>query len=117
MNVQKLFKAASMIAQTQPQLSKELTKIAQELTETTTDTLTAPTATQADPLAGVNPEIKNFATPSTQEAEKVIHKITLTLEAPKDLGELDVMNEVLPVINQIKGQKGIALKGYQFTQS
>ena len=117
MNVQKLFKAASMIAQTQPQLSKELTKIAQELTETTTDTLTAPTATQADPLAGVNPEIKNFATPSPQEEEKVTHKINLTILAPRSLGELEVMNKILPEVEKMKLEKGIEIKGGQFSQS
>jgi len=116
MNVQKLFKAASMIARANPNLSEELTKIAQELSETVTDTIT-PQTPGAPAVPSTNPNIKNFANSPESEEEKVTHRITLTLSAPKSLGELEVMNEVLPVINQIKGQKGIELKGYQFSQS
>jgi len=115
MDVRKLFKAAKLVAATEPNLSREITKIAQELSETVTNTENFAPAGQADPMT--NPNIKNFANAPATEDEKVTHRITLTLSAPKSLGELEVMNEVLPVINQIKGQKGIELKGYQFSQS
>jgi hypothetical protein len=113
MDAQKLFNAAKIIAGSKPQLSDELNRIAQDISGFTPD----PSVPSVEPSqADLNPDIKNFATPTAGE-EKVTHKITLTLSAPRSLGELEVMNEVLPVINQIKGQKGIELKGYQFSQS
>ena len=117
MDAQKLFNAAKIIAGSKPQLSNELTRIAQDISGFNPDLENPTPAVSAEVgQADLNPDIKNFATPSAGE-EKVTHKITLTLSAPKGLGELEVMNEVLPVINQIKGQKGIELKGYQFSQS
>jgi hypothetical protein len=118
MNAQKLFNAAKIIAGSQPTLSNELTRIAQDISGFTPDPLSPMPAetNQLDFNPDNNPDIKNFANPATKE-DKVTHKITLTISAPKGLGELEVMNEVLPVINQIKDKDGIELKGYQFTQS
>ena len=38
MDVRKLFRAAKLVAATEPNLSREITKIAQELSETVTNT-------------------------------------------------------------------------------
>jgi hypothetical protein len=119
MDATKLFNAAKIIAGSKPQLSEELNRIAQDISGMPIEEpagLLGDVPPQDNLGADANPNIKNFATPAT-ETEKVTHKITLTITAPKGLGELEVMNEVLPVINQIKDKDGIELKGYQFTQS
>jgi hypothetical protein len=117
MNVQKLFKAASMIARANPNLSEELTKIAQELSETVTDTIT-PQTPGASAVPSTNPNIKNFANPSTQSDQKKTHKITFTVAVPPSWGELEIMNKLLPVLKQMDAtEKDLEIKGYQFSQS
>ena len=120
MDATKLFNAAKIIAGSKPQLSEELNRIAQDISGMPIEEpagVMESVQPQDNLGAEVNPNIKNFATPAAEPEEKEIHKITLTLHAPKSLGELNVMNKLLPVIEEIKGESGIELKGYQFTQS
>jgi len=106
----KLFKAASLIQHSRPDLSSELTKIAQDLSQSI--------ANNSTENLGLNPNIKNFANPSTQSAQKKTHKITFTVDVPPSWGELEIMNKLLPVLKQMDAtEKDLEIKGYQFTQS
>lgn len=115
MNVQKLLKAASLIKRQNPVLSEEMTKIAQEM-GALENTTPAPVPAPETPTT-LNPNIKSFANPVNDE-EKVTHRLTFTIEAPKGLGELEIMNQLLPVLKEFQQSNGaINIKGYQFTQS
>ena len=112
MDVKNLFKAASTLEARFPDLSDEIIKIAQELGNVD-QTFAQPVSTD------LNPNIKNFATPSQQpEEDKSVHKITFTIEVPKEWGELEIMNELLPVLKSLQQRDAkLIIKGYQFTQS
>lgn len=115
MNVQKLLKAAALIKKQNPVLSDEMIKIAQELAATPGVDSPAPAAPVEQ--GSLNPNIKSFANPTSDE-EKVTHRLTFTIEAPKNLGELEIMNQLLPVLKEFQQTNGsINIKGYQFTQS
>ncbi len=110
MNFEKLFKAASLIRNTEPLLSEELIKIAQELSTSVN--------TGTEQNLNLNPNIKNFASPSTQTPEKKVHKVTFTVAVPPEWGELEIMNTLLPTLKQMDdSNQELELKGYQFTQS
>lgn len=121
MKFQKLFKSAGLIRRSNPVLADEIVKIAQDLS-----TLQAadagvpanPVQNVAQPADGTqNPLIKNFGNPPSQE-ESVTHRLTFTLTAPKNLDELEIMNELLPVLKNFQQtNSSVEIKGYQFTQS
>ena len=129
MDVQKLFKAAEITKNTQPILSEELVKIAQALGDPVGQPAIPP-ATQSEqpgqpaplptavPAGGdLNPNIKNFGGQQAP-SEDIIHKLTFTIAVPPNWGELEIMNELLPVIKTLQEKEhGLVIKGYQFTQT
>lgn len=107
MDVKKLFKAASLIKESRPDLSVELTKIAQDISDM-----------QPQPEPGLNPNIKNYAQPMSNPERKKVHKVTFSVEVPENWGELEIMNQLMPTLKELSERDPqIEIKGYQFTQS
>ncbi len=116
MDITKLKVAASLVKNTNPRISQELIKIAQEL-----NNMGAPqTATEmaAPDMPAEQPaDFKNYALPE-DKTQKRTHKITFSVEVPQNWGELEIMNELLPKLKEIQEKEpSISIKGYQFAQS
>jgi hypothetical protein len=136
MNVDKLYRAANRLEKSNAEFAKEITKIAQDLgslNEQVNPISEDPSLTQSQPAVdqqpsatpattdqdlGLNPNIKNYANQVPDEEEKDTHKITFSVDVPKDMGELEIMNELMPALKNFEqGNSRVKIKGYQFTQS
>jgi hypothetical protein len=112
MDVSRLLKAAAKLGKQNPKVSDELIKISQFIGDSAPP---APVAEQA-PAARI-PDIKEYANTEAPQ-EKVTHKISFNVEVPRHWGELEIMNELLPVLKQFEERDpNISIKGYQFSQS
>lgn len=105
MDVKKLLKAASLVKEKNPELSNEILRIAQDLGQ----------VGNLMDASLPNENIKNYAKPAS---ERRTHKVTFSVEVPSAWGELDIMNQLMPVLQQISNQDpDINIKGYQFSQN
>ena len=127
MDVQKLIKAAELIKDKKPTVADEINKIAQALgdpnIQPTTPTPNNVTLNQpqidapAPDSASLNPNIKNFGGQQAP-SEEIVHKLTFTIAVPPNWGELEIMNELLPVVKTLQEKEpALEIKGYQFTQT
>ena len=112
MDVQKLIKAAELIKDKKPTVADEINKIAQALGDPNIQP-TTPTPNSAS----LNPNIKNFGGQQAP-SEEIVHKLTFTIAVPPNWGELEIMNELLPVVKTLQEKEpALEIKGYQFTQT
>lgn len=112
MDIKKITAAANLVKKDKPQISQELLRIAQELTDAG-----IPQSVPEPPLAQPAPDFKNYAMPE-DKTQKRTHKITFSVEVPQNWGELEIMNELLPKLKEIQEKEpAISIKGYQFAQS
>jgi len=105
----KLFSAASLIEKSHPNLSEELIKVAQNLESNFA------MQNGEDQNTGLNPNIESFAKPGQSPAQREVHKLTMQLDVPVGTDELDIMNNLLPILKQLE-EKDYKLKGYAFDE-
>lgn len=106
-------KAGMMAAAKKPDAARELKRIAQEIDQMMQSPMdqSMPSEQPSVDMSSLNPNIKNFATPTAQDEKPNIHKITINFEVPKGMGITDLMNEL---IEAVKDKPDIKITGYNF---
>lgn len=102
---EKLVTASNLIKEKYPELADELFKTAQNL-----EGFEMPQNEQ-----GMNPNIETFAKPGQSSEQRELHKLTLQLDVPVGTDELDIMNNLLPILKQLE-DRDYKLKGYAFDE-
>jgi hypothetical protein len=114
MDVSKLFKAASLLSKTDPEISKELKKIAldvQKIDGLQPEMHQAPQDVNpvVQPNAG---ESQYFSTSKPEESTQ--HQFTITLRVNKETPKNEIANEVYKVLQELEKQKGYEITDYGF---
>ena len=128
MDVQKLHKAASLLKTTNPTLSEEIIKLAQEIQSQSVlpesnqqiDQSQAQPPIQDPAAAHLNPNIKNYSNPAMADAvdNTETHTVSFTINMPKGkLDETALMNSLAPIVQKMQDTNGISITGYKFQRS
>ena len=117
MNVSKLFKAASLVRESHPELSKELKKIAIDIQNVPSDSSNEMANTQ--PQNSTQPDAPQVAGDSqyfsaAPQEDRTQHQFTVTLNVNKDTPKTEIANEVYKVLQQLETQKGYEITDYAF---
>ena len=117
MDVKKLITAAKLLERSNPKLSQEILKTAQELNATNIENFEQPNVISNNPVVdprSLNQNTKNYG--NVDEPQMDSHKITFDIKVPPDYSKVNLVNHLMNALNnhpEIK-QNNIQVTGYSF---